>query len=171
MNSDRAHGVSRFEAVVPAVILANSVVLGWGWIDHARRRGRADRHVLSDVVPASSFVVRLRRAGWRWLTQPWNLLEDHHHHPGRTATGGWRRDHGSAAGARSEAVAPRPAHESFEGGRVAGASAQQAHRSGEDRGACADMMLAPLLRMDGGAISLARPLARVQRRQRRTRRR
>ena len=35
MNSDRAHGVSRFEAVVPAAILANSVVLGWGWIDHA----------------------------------------------------------------------------------------------------------------------------------------
>jgi hypothetical protein len=50
---------------------------------------------------------------------------------------------------------------------VAGASAQQTHRSGEDRGACADMMLAPLLRMDGlnttpargGTVSGAGPAA------------
>lgn len=35
MNSDRAQGISRFETVVPAAILANRGVLGWGWLDHA----------------------------------------------------------------------------------------------------------------------------------------
>jgi hypothetical protein len=75
VNSDRAHGVSRFEAVVPAAILANSVVLGWGWIDHAHDVAAERIDTIFLVFFLVEFVVRLRRAGWRWLTQPWNLVD------------------------------------------------------------------------------------------------
>jgi hypothetical protein len=75
VNRERAHGVSRFGAVVPAAILANSVVLGWGWLDHAHDvvAERIDTAFL--VLFAVELAVRLRRAGWRWLTRPWNLLD------------------------------------------------------------------------------------------------
>jgi hypothetical protein len=76
VNSDRAHGgVSRFEAVVPAAILANSGVLGWGWIDHAHNVAAERIGTCFLMLFLVEFVVRLRRAGWRWLTQPWNLLD------------------------------------------------------------------------------------------------
>jgi voltage-gated sodium channel len=75
VNSDRAHGVSWFEAVVPAAIVANSAVLGWGWIDHAHDVAAERIDTCFLVFFLVEFVVRLRRAGWRWLTQPWNLLD------------------------------------------------------------------------------------------------
>jgi voltage-gated sodium channel len=75
VNSDRAHGMSRFEAVVPAAILVNSVVLGWGWIDHAHDVAAERIDTCFLVFFLVELVVRLKRAGWRWLTQPWNLLD------------------------------------------------------------------------------------------------
>jgi hypothetical protein len=75
MNSGRAHSVPRFQAAVPAVILANSVVLGWGWIDHAHDVAAERIDTCFLVFFAAELAVRLKRAGWRWLTQPWNLLD------------------------------------------------------------------------------------------------
>lgn len=75
MNSDRAHGASRFEARVRAAILANSAVLGWGWIDHAHDVASERIDTCFLVFFLVLFVARLRRAGWRWLTRPWNLLD------------------------------------------------------------------------------------------------
>jgi hypothetical protein len=75
VNSDRAHGMSRFEAVVLAAILANSVVLGWGWVDHAHDVAAERIDTCFLVFFLVEFVIRLKRAGWRWLTQPWNLLD------------------------------------------------------------------------------------------------
>jgi voltage-gated sodium channel len=75
VNSDRAHGMSRFEAVVPAAILANSVVLGWGWIDHAHDVAAERIDTCFLVFFLVELAVRLRRAGWRWLAQPWNLFD------------------------------------------------------------------------------------------------
>jgi voltage-gated sodium channel len=67
--------VSRFEAVVPAAILANSAVLGWGWIDHAHDVAAERIDTCFLVLFLVEFAVRLRRAGWRWLTHPWNLFD------------------------------------------------------------------------------------------------
>jgi voltage-gated sodium channel len=75
VNGDRAHGMSRFEAVVPAAVLANSVALGWGWIDHAHDVAAERIDTCFLVFFLVELVVRLKRAGWRWLTQPWNLLD------------------------------------------------------------------------------------------------
>jgi voltage-gated sodium channel len=75
VNKDRAHGVSRFEAVVPAAILANSAVLGWGWIDHAHDVAAERIDTCFLVFFGVELAVRLRRAGWRWLAQPWNLFD------------------------------------------------------------------------------------------------
>jgi Ion transport protein len=75
VNKDRAHGVSRFEAVVPAAILANSAVLGWGWIDHARDVAAERIDTCFLLFFGVELAVRLRRAGWRWLTQPCTLLD------------------------------------------------------------------------------------------------
>jgi hypothetical protein len=65
----------RLEVVVPAAILANSVVLGWGWFDHAHDvvAERIDTCFL--VFFAAELAVRLRGGGWRWLRSPWNVLD------------------------------------------------------------------------------------------------
>jgi uncharacterized membrane protein YtjA (UPF0391 family) len=64
VNSNRAHGMSLFEAVAPAAILANSAVLGWGWIDHAH-------DVAAELIDTRFLVyflvelfMRLKRGGW-----------------------------------------------------------------------------------------------------------
>jgi voltage-gated sodium channel len=75
VNSDRAHGVSRFEAVVPAAILANSVVLGWGWIDHAHDVAAERIDTCFLVFFLVELFARLRHGGWRWLKQPWNFVD------------------------------------------------------------------------------------------------
>ena len=75
MNSDRAHGVSRFEAVVPAAILANSAVLGWSWLDHVHALTLERVDTCFVVFFLVELVARLRRAGWRWLRRPWNLFD------------------------------------------------------------------------------------------------
>jgi hypothetical protein len=64
VNRDRAQGVSRFEAVVPAAILANSVVFGWGWLDHAHEVAAERIDTCFLMFFLVEFVVRLRRAGW-----------------------------------------------------------------------------------------------------------
>jgi voltage-gated sodium channel len=70
------HGnTSRFDRVALGAILTNTVVLGWSWLDHAHAvtLERVDTCFL--VFFLIEIVARLRRAGWRWLAQPWNLFD------------------------------------------------------------------------------------------------
>jgi hypothetical protein len=70
------HGTtSRFERATLSAILANTVVLAWGWVDHAHALTfeRIDTGFL--VFFLIELVTRLRRAGWRWLRRPWNLFD------------------------------------------------------------------------------------------------
>jgi hypothetical protein len=70
------HGnTSRFDRVALGAILTNTVVLGWSWLDHthAVTLERVDTCFL--VFFLVEILARLRRAGWRWLAQPWNLFD------------------------------------------------------------------------------------------------
>jgi hypothetical protein len=70
------HGnTSRFDRVALGAILTNTVVLGWSWLDHAHAvtLERVDTCFL--VFFLIEILARLRRAGWRWLAQPWNLFD------------------------------------------------------------------------------------------------
>lgn len=70
------HGnTSRFDRVALGAILTNAVVLGWSWLDHAHAvtLERVDTCFL--VFFLVEILARLRRAGWRWLAQPWNLFD------------------------------------------------------------------------------------------------
>ena len=48
----RTPAPSRFDRVVLAAILANTVVLGWGWLDHAHELA-AERTLNEKVKPRS----------------------------------------------------------------------------------------------------------------------
>jgi hypothetical protein len=70
------HGnTSRFDRVALGAILTNTVVLGWSWLDraHAVTLERVDTCFV--VFFLIELVTRLRRAGWRWLSRPWNLFD------------------------------------------------------------------------------------------------
>ena len=83
------------------------------------RSAECARRLVVIALPISSIVALAVVAG-AWLvvigTSPGRRARR------RTAAGGWRRDHGCAAGARSEALAPRPARRPPEDRRMAGPS-------------------------------------------------
>lgn len=151
------HGsTSRFDHAMVGAIVANTGVLGWSWLDHAHPLTLERMDTCFVVFFLIELVARLRRAGWRWLRRPWNLFD---------ATiillallpvvGDGITILRMARVAKLVHLGQHISHLRAAAWH-AGASAQQAHRSGEDRGACADMMLAPLERMDGLSTTPAR---------------
>jgi voltage-gated sodium channel len=66
---------SRFERVATGAILANTAVLAWGWLDPVHELGIERIDTCFVVFFLIELLVRLRRAGWRWLAQPWNLFD------------------------------------------------------------------------------------------------
>ena len=74
--NDRAHaGTMQFDRVALAAILANTVVLAWGWLDQAHGLAAERMDTCFLVFFLIELFTRLRRAGWRWLRQPWNLFD------------------------------------------------------------------------------------------------
>jgi hypothetical protein len=61
---------SRFERVATGAILANTAVLAWGWLDPVHELGIERIDTCFVVFFLIELLVRLRRAGWRWLAQP-----------------------------------------------------------------------------------------------------
>jgi voltage-gated sodium channel len=64
-----------WRCLVPGAILANTTVLGWSWLDHVHQQAIERIDTCFVVFFLIELVTRLRRAGWRWLTQPWNLFD------------------------------------------------------------------------------------------------
>jgi voltage-gated sodium channel len=65
----------RFEAFMPAAIIANSAVSVWSWVDHAHELAAERIDTCFLLLFAMEMTVRLKRVGWRWLCRPWNLLD------------------------------------------------------------------------------------------------
>jgi voltage-gated sodium channel len=75
VNSDRAHGVSRFEAVVPAVIVANAGVLVAGLVVDGHERLFDTVHDVIVAFFVLELLARLYASGWRFLRRPFNAFD------------------------------------------------------------------------------------------------
>jgi hypothetical protein len=60
---------------VLAVILLNTVVLVWGWVDHVHEHTAELVDTGFLLVFLVELLARLRRGGWQWLRRPLNTAD------------------------------------------------------------------------------------------------
>jgi voltage-gated sodium channel len=73
--SDMHGNTSRFEHAVTAVILANSVVMLWGLLDHSREELLENVDLAFLWFFASELAVRLWRARLGFFHSPWSCFD------------------------------------------------------------------------------------------------
>ena len=64
-----------FERTVTIVIIVNSALLVWGLIDHGHNEIAEHAETGCLLFFTGELVVRFRREGWRFLTQPWSIAD------------------------------------------------------------------------------------------------